>query len=83
MDIDTIRRLRKKAGLTQGDMAARIGLRLRRYNGIEEGAAPLGAIHLNAIGIVFLRLAVERQDPELIPANLLERVGGLRELTSS
>ena len=82
MDVKTIRHLRKKARLTQGEMATRIGLKLRRYNVIEGGTVPLGTMHLNAIAMAFMRLAVEQKNPELIPTNLLELTEDLRRLSS-
>ena len=61
---------RKTLGLTQTEMAGRIGLSLRAYQDIEAGVSKLRPIHVAAAERVALALAVERGDPMLAPAGV-------------
>ena len=61
---------RKTLGLTQTEMAGRIGLGLRAYQDIEAGVSKLRPIHVAAAERVALALAVERGDPMLAPAGV-------------
>jgi transcriptional regulator with XRE-family HTH domain len=59
--------LRNSLGLTQQQMAEQLGLALRSYQAIESGESPYRYIHRLAAERVALMLAVDKQQPELVP----------------
>jgi len=65
MTVDELIALRKRLGLTQAQMADRIGLGLRAYTEIENGRSALRGIHVAAAERVSLAIAAERGDPML------------------
>jgi DNA-binding XRE family transcriptional regulator len=61
--------LRKSLGLTQADMAERIGLGLRAYQSVENEGT-LRRLHELAAERVALEIAVERANPMLAPVDV-------------
>jgi transcriptional regulator with XRE-family HTH domain len=61
--------LRKSLKLTQDEMAERIGLGLRAYQGVE-GGGTLRKLHALAAERVALEIAAERGDPMLAPSSI-------------
>lgn len=59
-----LKHLRTEAGLTQAEMAARLGLSPRAYQDLEAGEA-LRGIHQLAAAHVSLELALEKRNPML------------------
>lgn len=57
--------LRKAFGITQTEMAERIGLKLRAYQDLEAGKSEVRKIHDEAVAMVSLHIAVERGNPML------------------
>jgi transcriptional regulator with XRE-family HTH domain len=70
MTIDELISLRKNAKLSQAEMAAGIGLRLRAYSDLEAAKVALQERHARAAERFLLALAVARQDPMLAPRNV-------------
>lgn len=70
MTRDELARLRKSLGLTQADMADRVGLSPRAYQDIENGRSVLRPVHAHAAERVALAVAVERGDPMMAPASI-------------
>ncbi|MGA8079846.1 MAG: helix-turn-helix transcriptional regulator [Xanthobacteraceae bacterium] len=64
--------LRKDLGLTQQEMAERLGMALRSYQDIESGESKYRFIHRLAAERVALALAVDRGAPDLAPTALRE-----------
>jgi transcriptional regulator with XRE-family HTH domain len=64
--------LRRDLGLTQQEMAERLGMALRSYQDIEAGESKYRFIHRLAAERVALALAVDRGDPDLAPIALRE-----------
>lgn len=62
--------LRKSLGLTQTQMAERIGLKLRSYQDLEGDRAAIRDIHMRAAERAALDVAVERGNPMLAPASI-------------
>jgi transcriptional regulator with XRE-family HTH domain len=62
--------LRKSLGLTQAQMAEKIGLTTRAYHDLESGRSTVRAIHIQAAERAALDIAVERMDPMLAPASV-------------
>ena len=62
--------LRDKLGITQTDMAQRVGLGLRVYQDIEGGVSKVRPIHFAAAERAALGLAVEKGDPMLAPVGV-------------
>ncbi len=62
--------LRDKLGITQTDMAQRVGLGLRAYQDIEGGVSKVRPIHVAAAERAALALAVEKGDPMLAPVGV-------------
>jgi len=67
-------KLRQDLGLTQQEMAERLGMALRGYQDIEAGESKYRFIHRLAAERVALALAVDRGDPDLAPLPLREDV---------
>ncbi|HEY8066654.1 MAG TPA: helix-turn-helix transcriptional regulator [Methylosinus sp.] len=61
--------LRKRLGLTQAEMANRMGLGHRAYQTLEAGES-LRGLHVAAAERVALTVAVERGDPMLAPVEV-------------
>jgi transcriptional regulator with XRE-family HTH domain len=61
--------LRKLLGLTQAEMAERMGLGTRAYQSLEAGET-LRTLHILAAERIALALAVERGDPMLAPVGV-------------
>lgn len=80
MTADELTTLRKTLGLTQTEMATRIGLGLRAYQSIENGSSPVRESHALAAEHVALSIAVERADPMLAPARIRKLALGLANL---
>jgi transcriptional regulator with XRE-family HTH domain len=60
VDLQKIEKLRRKAGLTQGEIAARIGLTAQRWNNIVKGRAE--NISVKTLDRIALALGVESAD---------------------
>ena len=65
MDGIALKDLRIQSGLTQSEMADRIGIKLRQYQSFENGAANIKPIHVAAINLASLRLAIDQGKPDL------------------
>ena len=61
MSREPLRETRARAGITQNEMATRLGLSLRQYQDLEGGAAPLRELHTLAQDMASMNLAL---DPE-------------------
>ncbi|WP_454917323.1 helix-turn-helix domain-containing protein [Xanthobacter sediminis] len=69
MTSDDLISIRKALGLTQAEMAERIGLGSRAYQDLEAGKSTMRKIHAEAASMVSLAVAVEKGEPMLaIPA---------------
>lgn len=68
MTLNELVALRKSLGLTQTEMAGRIGLTLRGYQDVEGGVSKLRMLHIAAAERAALAVAVERGEPMLAPA---------------
>ena len=67
-------RLRKALGIRQSEMAKRMGLSLRPYQELESKARSVRPRHVRLAESVALDIAIEKQDLELAPANVREKV---------
>ena len=63
-------RLRNMLGLTQSEMAQRMGLSLRPYQELESNLRKVRSRHVRLAESVALDVAIERKRPELAPANV-------------
>jgi DNA-binding XRE family transcriptional regulator len=70
MTSDELTAFRKGLGLTQTEMAGRVGLSLRAYQEIEGGASKVRPLHVAAAERAALTLAVERGEPMLAPVSV-------------
>lgn len=68
MTRDDLVALRKTMGLTQTEMAERIGLTLRPYQAIEKGESTIRPVHIRAAERAALTEAVRQGNPMLAPA---------------
>lgn len=66
----SLTRLRKLLGLPQSEMARRMGLSLRPYQELESDDQKIRRRHVRLAESVALDVAIEREDPELAPANV-------------
>lgn len=57
--------LRRSAGLTQAQMAKRMGFTRRGYQDLEEERSSFAPRHLAVLERVSIRLAIEKMDPSL------------------
>src|SRR5260370_21092526 len=64
--------LRESLRLSQQQMADRLDMALRSYQGIEAGESEYRTIHKLAAERVALSIAADRQDPALAPASITE-----------
>jgi len=65
MSVDTLETVRKLAGLTQGEMASRIGLGLSAYEDLKNGLSSFKTRHKLALERASLTLAVEQKNINL------------------
>ena len=65
MTSEELRAIRKILGLTQSEMAERIGLSLRSYASMESGALDIRETHAKAALLTSLEIAVEKGEPML------------------
>jgi DNA-binding XRE family transcriptional regulator len=72
--------LRKDLGLTQHEMAERLGMALRGYQDIEAGESKYRFIHRLAVERVALLMAVDKGDPQLAPSSVRDDAIGLVQL---
>ncbi len=80
-DLDfSLKRLRKGLGLAQPEMARRMGLSLRPYQQLELSADKVRRRHVRLAESVALDIAIERQDPELVPESIREKAIDLARL---
>lgn len=70
MTSDELKALRSSLGLTQAEMARRIGLAISAYQDIETGVRSPRDGHALAAERAALAIAVERREPMLAPANV-------------
>lgn len=66
--------LRKALGLGQLEMATRMGLSLRPYQELEAADRRVRPRHIRLAESVALDLAIEKQNLELLPHNVREKV---------
>lgn len=76
----SLKRLRKTLGLAQPEMAHRMGLSLRPYQQLELTPDKVRRRHVRLAKSVALDIAIDRQDPELAPANVRKKAIGLARL---
>jgi len=67
-------RLRKTLGLSQSEMARRMGLSLSPYQKLESKERTVRPRHIRLAESVALDVAIEKDDPELAPANVRDKV---------
>jgi len=70
-DETELRAWRRAAGISQEEMAERIGVALRAYIDLEKGVTAYRKVHRLAFERAALGVAVERKDPSLAPAPVL------------
>ena len=70
MTREELRSLREKLGLSQAQMAERIGIRLRAYSDLENLNRAVRDVSGLAAERVALAVAAERGDPMLAPASV-------------
>lgn len=75
--------LRLRWGLTQSEMARRMGYNRRSYISLETGERPIQDRHRLAIERISIDIAVERGDPSLIKASLRYVLDHYMELEAS
>jgi transcriptional regulator with XRE-family HTH domain len=66
----SLTRVRKTLGLTQSEMAQRMGLSLRPYQKLESNTRKVRSRHVRLAESVALDVAIEKEDPELAPASV-------------
>ena len=66
----SLTRMRKALGLTQSEMACRMGLSLRPYQELESEIRKVRSRHVRLAESVALDVAIEKEDPELAPASV-------------
>jgi transcriptional regulator with XRE-family HTH domain len=67
-------KLRKALGIGQSEMAKRMGLSLRPYQELESKARSVRFRHILLAESVALDIAIEKQNLELVPANVRKKV---------
>jgi len=67
-------RLRKTLGLSQSEMAQRMGLSLSPYQKLESKERTVRPRHIRLAESVALDVAIEKDDPELAPTNVRDKV---------
>jgi transcriptional regulator with XRE-family HTH domain len=66
--------LRKALGISQSEMAQRMGLSLRQYQELESKVRSVRPRHVRLAESVALDIAIEKQNLELAPAKVRKRV---------
>ncbi|CAJ0864626.1 hypothetical protein AMST5_01692 [freshwater sediment metagenome] len=74
--------LRKTLGLTQVEMAEKMGMKGRAYHELESGRSATRQIHINAAERVALDIAIERGNPMLAPVTVRRAALELARLIS-
>lgn len=74
MTTDDLRKLRAAWGLTQLQMATRMGLTRRNYISLEVGDHPLRTSHILSIERISIDIAVEKGDVTAIPDELIKKI---------
>ena len=77
-----LRDLRKTLGLTQSEMAGQMGLSLRPYQKLESKERRIGRRHIRLAESVALEVAIEKEDPELAPEPVRDKVIKLAKMIS-
>ena len=67
-------KLRKVLGIGQSEMAKRMGLSLRPYQELESKARSVRFRHVRLAESVALDIAIEKQNLELVPADVRKKV---------
>jgi transcriptional regulator with XRE-family HTH domain len=67
-------KLRKALGIRQSEMAERMGLSLRPYQELESKVRSVRSRHILLAESVALDIAIEKQNLELVPANVRKKV---------
>ena len=67
-------KLRKALGIRQSEMAERMGLSLRPYQELESKARTVRFRHVRLAESVALDIAIEKQNLELVPADVRKKV---------
>lgn len=62
--------LRKTLGLTQTELANRLGMGLRAWQEIEGGRSPVRLVHQLALERIALSIGLERGDINAVPASV-------------
>ena len=68
-----LRSSRETLGLAQTEMAKRMGLSLRNYQRLEKDLRRVGRRHILLAESVALEVAIEKNDPDLVPESLLRK----------
>lgn len=76
----SLMRLRKALGLRQSEMARRMGLSVRPYQELESNDRKLRSRHVRLAESVALDVAIEKEDPELVPAAVRNKIIKLARL---
>jgi DNA-binding XRE family transcriptional regulator len=77
MDAGELVGLRRHLGLSQTEMAGRIGLALRAYQDIENGRAKLRRVHVLAVERAALAIAAERGEVALAPDSVRKDISAM------
>lgn len=81
--VDRLKQLRQDLGLSQAQMADKMGLPLRTYEDIEAGRSKLRPIHMRAAMMAGLLVAEAAGDAALVPHEVRAMVLRLGELLKS
>lgn len=71
---ESLKEYRQRVGLTQTQMAERMGMKLKQYQEVENGRAPLLARHQMLLDRASLGLAYERNDLGLLTGAMTHQV---------
>lgn len=71
---------RKAIGLTQIELAARLGVTSRAVQDLEAGASRLKALHVAALERIALTVALERENPMLAPLTIRREAAQITRL---
>jgi len=76
----TLEQYREKANVSQSVMAEAMGIPLRTYEDIASGKAKYRPIHVSAAIYASIKLAVQKQDGNIMPAGVADLVKAASEL---
>ncbi|WP_185982834.1 helix-turn-helix domain-containing protein [Aureimonas mangrovi] len=82
MTLEEFIALRKHLGLTQAEMAHRMGLSTRSLNAIESGSTPLRTLHIRTAERIAMIRAVVENDPMLVPDEVRAQCTRIHQLAT-